>query len=159
LLGATPLSVTPHPALAIAGKSTIPGSLSSVPFRVVRRRKSHLVLHVLDVNSRLDSIRRSSSFKTHLKKHGLDPSAYLKFSTPDHSPAEVWRSPQPEGIMEGQVSTPSSSYNQEISLSIPEPDLFWDSNPLLSLPVDPCKSITFVSPVLTSCNNVFPLPS
>jgi len=83
------------------------------------------------------SIRRSSSFKTHLKKHGLDPSTYLKFSTPSHSPVEDWRSLQPEGIMEGQVSTPSgSSCNQEI---IPELGLheLWDSDPLLSLPVDP----------------------
>lgn len=149
--------MTPHPALAIAGKSIILESLSSVPLMVVRRRKSYLVFHVLDANSRLDSIRRSSSFKTHLKKHGLDPSTYLEYSTPDHSPVEVWGSTQPEGIMEGQVSTPSSSYNREISLHIPEPGLLWDSDPLLSLPMDPCKSI-LPTRVLTSCNDIFPLP-
>ncbi len=135
-----------HPALAIAGKSIILESLSSVPLRVVHRGKSYLVFHVLDANSRLDSIRRSSSFKTHLKKHGLDPSTYLKFATPDHSPVEVWRPLQPEGIMEGQGSTSNgSSCNREISLLVPEPGLpeLWDSDPLFSLSVDPCKSITF----------------
>jgi hypothetical protein len=138
--------VIPHLALAIAGKSIVPESLSSVPFRVVHRGKSYLVFRVLDANSRLDSIRRSSSFKTHLKKHGLDPSTYLRFSTPDHSPVEVWRSTQPEGIMEGQVSAPNgSSCNGEISLPVPELGLseLWDSETLFSLPMDPCKSITF----------------
>jgi hypothetical protein len=51
--------------------------------------------------------------------------------------------------MEGQVSTSNgSSCNREISLLVPEPGLpeLWDSNPLLSLPVDPCKSITFADP-------------
>lgn len=135
-----------HPALAIVGKFIIPESLSSVPLRVVRRGKSYIVFRVLDANSRLDSIRRSSSFKTHLKKHGLNPSTYLRFSTPDHSPVEVWQPIQPEGIMEGQVSTPSgSSCNRETSFLFPEPGLpeLWDSDPLLSFPVDPCKSITF----------------
>lgn len=150
LLGATPLSVILHPALAIAGKSIIPESLSSAPFRIARRGKSYLVFHVLDANSRLDSIRRSSSFKTHLKKHGLDPSIYLRFSTPDESPVEspveVWRSTQPEGIMEGQVSTPNgSSSSQEFSLLAPETEL-WGSDSLFSLPMDPCKSITFADP-------------
>jgi len=144
-----PLSVIPHPAPATAGKSIIPESLSSAPLRVVRRRKSYLVFHVLDANPRLDSIRRSSSFKTHLKKHGLDPSTYLEFSTPDHSPVEVWRSTQPEEIMEGQVSTSNDSlYNRDTSLPVPEPGLLelWDSDPLLSFPVDPCKSITIADP-------------
>ena len=48
--------------------------------------------------------------------------------------------------MEGQASTPNgSTCNREI---IPEPGLheLWDSDPLLSLPVDPCKSITFADP-------------
>lgn len=133
----------PHPAPAIAGKFIIPESLSSVPLRVVRRGKSYLVFHVLDANSRLDSIRRSSAFKTHLKKHRLDPSTYLKSPTPDHSPVEVWQSLQPEGIMEGQVSTSNgSSCNQEISLLVPGPGLLelWDPDPIFSLPVDHCKS-------------------
>ena len=61
--------------------------------------------------------------------------------------------------MEGQVSTPNgSSCDQEISLPIPEPGFLWDSDPFLSFPVDPCKSITYVDPVLTSYNDIFPLP-
>jgi len=86
------------------------------------------------------SIRRSSSFKTHLKKHGLNPSVYLRFPTPDHSPVEVWGSTQPEGTLEGQVSTPSdSSCNREVSLLAPEPGLpeLWDPYPLSSFPMDP----------------------
>jgi hypothetical protein len=95
------------------------------------------------------SIRRSSSFKTHLKKHGLDPSTYLRFSTPDHSPVEVWQSIQPEGMMEGQVATPNgSSCNGEISLPVPELGLseLWDS---FSLPGDPSLPL-ILQPELSS---------
>jgi len=98
------------------------------------------------------SIRRSSSFKTHLKKHKLDPSTYLRFTTPDHSPVEVWPSIQPEGIMEGQVSTPNgSSCNREMSLLVHEPGMpeLWDSDPLLSLPVDLSVPL-ILQPELTS---------
>jgi hypothetical protein len=152
--------VIPHPALAIAGKSITPEGLTSVPLRIVRRGKSYFVFHVLDdANSRLDSIRRSSSFKTHLKKHGLDPNAYLRFSTPDHSPVEVWQSTQPEGIMEGQVSTADdSSSNGEVSLLALEPGLpeLWDSDSLFSFPMDPCKSITVADPCLPLVMTSFP---
>jgi len=141
--------VIPHPALAIAGKSTIPPSLSSAPLRIVRQGESYLALHVLDVNSRFVSIRRSSSFKTHLKKHGLDPSIYLEFSSRDHSPVEVWQSTEPEGIKEGQVFNPNGpSCSQEIRLPVPESGLpeLWDPDQLLSHPLYPCKFITLLSP-------------
>jgi hypothetical protein len=48
--------------------------------------------------------------------------------------------------MEGQVSARNgSSCNEEMSFLAPEPSMpeIWDSDPLLSLPGDPCKSITF----------------
>jgi hypothetical protein len=51
--------------------------------------------------------------------------------------------------MEGQVSTANgSSCNQEIPLPVPEPGLseLLDSDPLLSFPMGPCKSITFADP-------------
>lgn len=130
----------PHPVLAIAGKSIIPESLSSVPFRVVRRGESHLAFHVLDAYSRLGSIRRSSSFRTHLKKHGVDPSAYIaEFSQRDRSPAEAWQ--EIERIKAGQASVHSGSpCSQELPLSGPlEP---WDPDQFLSLPVVPRRSIT-----------------
>jgi len=86
------------------------------------------------------SIRRSSSFKTHLKKHGLDPSKYLGFSNRDHSPVEVWQSTEPEGVKEGQVFIPNGpSCNQEIRFPVPEHGLpeLWNSDQLLSLPMNP----------------------
>ena len=61
--------------------------------------------------------------------------------------------------MEGQVSIPNgSSCNREFSSLIPEPGLheLWDMDPLLSLPVNPCKSITFANRAYF-CNDVFPL--
>lgn len=81
--------------------------------------------------------------------HVFDANSRLRFSTRDHSPVEVCRSIQPSGIMEEQVSTSNgSSCNREMSLLIPElgPPEFWDLNPFLSLPVDPCKSIAFADP-------------
>ena len=62
------------PLDTIAGKSVILGNLSSVLFRCVHRGKSYLVFQVLDPYSWFYSILCSSSFKVHLKKHGLDPS-------------------------------------------------------------------------------------
>ena len=66
--------------------------------------------------------------------------------------------------MEGQVSIPNGSpCNREFSSLIPEPGPepgpglheLWDMDPLLSLPVNPCKSITFANRAYF-CNNVFP---
>ena len=142
-VGAKPLLVTPRPAPAIAGRSIIPQSLSSVPFRVVHRGRSRLAFHVLDAYSRLGSIRRSSSFRTHLKKHGVDPNAYTGRSKRDRSPTEAWRSTEPERIEGGQGSVHNGSpCNQELPLSglgLSEP---WDPDQYLSLPVVPCRSIT-----------------
>ena len=128
----------PRPALAIAGKYILPKSPSSAPFRVVRRGESYLASRILDAYSRLDSIRRLSSFKTHLKKHGWDPSTPTGFSQRDHSLTTD------EGFQEGQVSMLNG--NQEIQLSdLPES---WNSdlNPNSFL-LDPCKSIYLMHPL------------
>ncbi|KAI9513262.1 hypothetical protein F5148DRAFT_1157342 [Russula earlei] len=83
------------------------------------------------------SILRSSSFKIHLKKHGLNPSNYPDLSKRDQSPVEISRSAEPEGIREGQVSgVHDPSVNQENPFLGP-PDS-WD--PLLSS-IDPCKPV------------------
>lgn len=142
----------PHPALAIAEKFIIPESHSSVPFQAVHRGKSHLAFHVLDAHSRLGSIRRASSFKIHLKKHGWDTSACSRFPPRDHSLTEVWRSTEPEG---GQVSISGGSpYSQVLPLSGLSES--WDSDPFFSLPLDPCKSITLPAPqVFIACSDIF----
>ncbi|KAI0005143.1 hypothetical protein BJV74DRAFT_807222 [Russula compacta] len=81
-------------------------------------------------------IRRSSAFKTHLKKHGLDPDQHSGFSTRDHSPTKVRRSTEPKGIREEQISSfHGSSFNQETPLA--GPPYSWDS-----LFLDSCKSIS-----------------
>src|SRR5579863_6476991 len=86
---------------------------------------------VIDAYSRLYSILRSSSFKIHLKKHGLDPNDYM-FPQRDHSPTQVLRSTEPEGIKEGQVSNlGDSSRNQAMPFLGPLDS--WD--PFLSLPL------------------------
>jgi len=149
-LGAKRLLAIPRPALAIAGKSITPQSLSSVPFRVVRRGESYLAFHVLDAYSRLGSIRRSSSFRTHLKKHGVDPNAYTGYPQRDRSPVEAWQPTELERIEGGQVSVHNGSpYNQELPLSGPsEP---WDPlvDQFLSLPVVPSVPMV-MQPELTS---------
>jgi len=79
------------------------------------------------------SILRSSSFKIHLKKHGLDPNEYPEFAKRSQSPSEVWQSTEPEGTREGQGSgIGESSHNQ----AIPLPGLpnAWDA--FISLPMD-----------------------
>jgi len=76
------------------------------------------------------SILRSSSFKVHLKKHGLDPNEYLGFSKPDHFPTQVLRSTEPEGIEEVQVS----NFDDSSRLSFLGPLDSWD--PFLSLPMN-----------------------
>lgn len=136
-LGASPLLVIPRLARAIAGKSIIPASLSSVLTRVAHRGKPYPAFQMLDTYSWLYSILRSSSFKIHLKKHGLDPSEYPEFASRDQSPAEVWQPTEPEGMQEGQVSSiGGSSHNQAIPLpGLPDS---WDA--FLSLPMDAGRS-------------------
>jgi hypothetical protein len=100
----------------------------------------------LDAYSRLYSILRSSSFKIHLKRHGLDPNDY-GFSKRDHSPAQALR------IKEGQVSdlqVGDSSYTQAMPFLGPlDP---WD--PFLSL-VESGRSINVpVLRELTSCHAI-----
>ena len=112
-------------------------NLSSVLSPVVHRGKSYLTFQVLDAYSWLYSILRSSSFKIHLRKHGLDPSDYPEFASRDQSPTEVYHSTEPEGIREGQVSgIGGSSHNQAIPL--PGLPSTWDA--FLSLPMDAGRS-------------------
>jgi hypothetical protein len=83
-----------------------------------------------------------SSFKTHLKKHGLDPDEYPGLPKRDNPLVEVWQMAEPQETKEAQVSDLRDlTFNPEISL----PDLpdTWD--PFLSIPVDPCKSAIFLS--------------
>jgi hypothetical protein len=130
-----PLGI-PRPAHAIAGKSITQESHSSALFRAVRQGKSYLTFPIRDAYSRLCSILRSSSFRIHLKKHGLNPDNYPEFSKRSESPAEVSQSIEPGGITGGQDSGfYGSSFNQDGPL--PGPSNSWDS--LLSS-VDPCKS-------------------
>jgi hypothetical protein len=127
-----------RPALAIAGKYILPKSPSSVPFRVVRRGEYYLAFHVPDAYSRLDSIRRLSSFKTHLKKHGWDSKTSTGSSQRGNSLTTD------EGIQEEQV--PMLNGNQEIQLSgLPES---WNSeiSDLNSFLLDR-KSIYLVHPL------------
>jgi len=102
------------------------------------------------------SIRRSSSFRTHLKKHGVDPNAYTGYSKRDRSPIEAWRSTELERVEGGQVSvqTGSSCY-QELPLSLPET---WDPDQFLSLPVVPSVPIMVMQPELTSMVSSSPPP-
>jgi len=89
-----------------------------------------LLFQPLDAYSQLCSILRSSSFKTHLKKHGLDPSKYAGFSSRDHSPVEVWQS---KGIKDERVSSLQiSSYFQDVPLR----DLPYSWDQFFSLPAD-----------------------
>jgi len=133
-----PLLGIPRPVHAIAGKSIIPEILSSAFFRAVRQGTSYFTFPILDTYSRLCSILRSSSFRVHLKKHGLKPDDYMEFSTRSQSPVEVPRPIEPEGITGGQDSSHyGSSFNQEAPL--PGPSSSWDS---LFSSVDPCKSTT-----------------
>jgi len=91
------------------------------------------------------SILRSSSFKVHLKKHGLDPSEHPEFATRDRSPAEVWQATEPEGVNQGQVpSIGDSSHNQAIPL--PGPSNSWEA--FFSLPID--TDSLLMQPGLTS---------
>lgn len=126
----------PRPAPGIAEKYITLQNLSSVPIRVVRQGILYLSFQVLDVYFWPCSIRRSSAFKNHLKKHGLDPG---KYSTRDHSPTKVRGSTEPKGIREGQVfSFHGSSSNQEIPLaSLPNSwdSFFLDSRKSIILPV------------------------
>ena len=143
-LGASPHLVILRLALAIAGKSIILGNLSSVLFRVVHRGKSYLVFQVLDAYSWFYRILRSSSFKVHLKKHGLDPSEYPGLSKRDQSPilVDLWQPTEPEEIKEGQVSSiGGSSYNEVVPF--PGPPDSWD--PFFSLPMDAGEFITSLS--------------
>lgn len=142
-LGASPPLVIPRLARAIAGKSIILASLSSVLTRVVHRGKSYLSFQVLDAYSWPYSILRSSSFKAHLKKHGLDPSEHPEFANRDRSPAEVLQATELEEIKKGQVSNiGDSSYNQAIPL--PGPSNPWDA--FVMFPIDTGRSIKHAFP-------------
>jgi len=93
-------------------------------------------------------ILRSSSFKVHLKKHGLDPSEYPGLSKRDQSPilVDVWQSTEPEGIQEGQVSSIGGSSCNEVVPLLGPPDS-WD--PFLSLQMDAVDPL-IMQPELTS---------
>lgn len=145
----------PRLARAIAGKSMLLANLSSVLSPVVHRGKSYLTFYVLDAYSWLYSILRSSSFKIHLRKHGLDPSEYPEFASREQSPTEVYQSTEPEGIREGQASSiGSSSHNQAIPL--PGLPSTWDA--FLSLPMDAGRSInmSFLRELTSCCGPLSP---
>jgi len=103
------------------------------------------------------SILRSSSFRIHLKKHGLNPDNYSEFSKRSESPVEVSQSIEPGGITGGQDSSLyGSSFNQGAPL--PGPSNSWDS--LLSS-VDPSMPLVML-PEYTpevSCNSPLLLAS
>jgi len=92
------------------------------------------------------SIRRSSSFRTHLKKHGVDPNAYTGYSKRERSPVEAWQSTEIKRVEGGQVQN-GPPCNQELPLSLPET---WDPDQYLSLPVVPSVPVMGMQHELTS---------
>jgi len=91
-------------------------------------------------------ILRLSSFKTHLKKHGLDPDEYPGLPKRDNPFVEVWQLAEPQAMNEVQVSgLRDPTLNPDISL----PDLpdAWDQ--FLSIPVNPSAPLV-MQPGLTS---------
>jgi len=144
--GADPLLVILRRAPAIAGKYTITESLSSVPFLAVRQSKRYLTFQLLDAYCQFCRILRLSSFKTHLKKHGLDPDEYPGLPKRDNPFVEVWQLAEPQAMNEVQVSgLRDPTLNPEISL----PDLpdAWDQ--FLSIPLNPSAPLV-MQPGLTS---------
>jgi len=109
------------------------------------------------------SILRLSSFRVHLKKHGLNPDDYMESFKRSQSPVEVSRSIEPRRITGGQDSSLyASSFNQEAPLS--DPANSWDSlfssvDPSMPLVMPPeyNPELSCGSPLLRASSSQFPL--
>jgi len=113
----------------------------------------------------MSSILRLSSFRVHLKKHGLKPDDYMEFSKRSQSPVEASQSIEPGGFTGGQdASLYGSSYNQEAPLPGPSNADAWDSllssvDPLMPLVMLPeyTPEVSCSSPLLLASSSQFPL--